>query len=82
MSEFNDMPTIEPGLYRHYKGNEYRVVGIGCHSEFHPHEYYVVYEPVVSKGKYPDFWIRPYEMFVETVELDGQTIPRFEKLSD
>lgn len=83
MNEFDDIPTIEPGLYRHYKGSKYRVLGIGCHSEIYPYEYYVVYAPAEQKKeKYPDFWLRPYDMFVETVEVNGETIPRFRKLPD
>ena len=47
MSEFDDLPTIETGLYRHYKGNEYNVLGVGCHTE--AHEYFVVYAPAKPK---------------------------------
>jgi hypothetical protein len=83
MSEFDDMPTIELGLYQHYKGNRYRVAGIGCHTEFHPHEYYVVYAPAEQKTeKFPDFWLRSYDMFVETVEVNGEVIPRFKKIDE
>lgn len=83
MSEFDDMPTIELGLYQHYKGNKYRVVGIGCHTESDPHEYYVVYGLVEQKTeKFPDFWLRPYDMFVETVEVNGEVIPRFKKIDE
>jgi hypothetical protein len=80
MSEFDDLPTIEPGLYEHYKGNRYRVLGIGCNTEVH--EYYVVYSPEVEKQNVPQMWLRPYDMFVETVEINGKTIPRFKRLAD
>lgn len=76
---FNDIPTIEKGLYRHYKGHVYRVLGVGCHSE--TLEYYVVYAPVEQKEGIPEMWLRPYGMFLETTEIDGKTRPRFEKLS-
>lgn len=83
MNEFEDMPTIETGLYQHYKGNIYHVFGVGCHTEKQPYEYYVVYAPVELKAeKVPDYWLRPYDMFVETVEVNGETIPRFRKLPD
>jgi hypothetical protein len=80
MKEFDDIPTIEPGLYQHYKGGKYEVLGIGCNTE--AHEYYVVYSPSEPKAGIPKMWVRPYAMFVETVEVDGKTIPRFKKLSD
>ena len=80
MSEFDDLPKIETGLYRHYKGNMYRVHGVGCHTEVH--EYYVVYSPVEPKVGIPEFWLRPFEMFAETVEVDGKTLPRFERVAD
>lgn len=80
MSEFDDLPTIESGLYRHYKGNMYRVLGVGCHTE--ADEYYVVYSPAEPKEGIPEFWLRPFDMFTETVEIDGKTFPRFEKIAD
>ena len=77
---FDDIPTIEKGLYRHYKGNLYRVIGVGCHTE--TLEYYVVYSPVDHKLGIPEVWLRPYDMFTETVEIDGKTFPRFEKITE
>ncbi len=64
--------VIVPGLYRHYKGSEYRVFEVARHSE--TEETLVVY-----RALYGDFglWVRPLSMFAETVELDGKMIPRF-----
>jgi hypothetical protein len=78
MYERFDMPTIEPGKYQHYKGNQYHVVGVGCHTE--THEYFVVYSPVEKKEGSPSLWIRLYDMFIETVEVNGETVPRFKKV--
>jgi len=66
---------IEKGLYRHYKGNLYEVIATARHSE--TEEWMVVY-----KALYGDegLWIRPYEMFVEKVEVEGKMVDRFEKL--
>ena len=63
---------LQPGLYRHYKGPQYRVFGTARHSE--SEEWLVVYQAL-----YGDFglWVRPLEMFCSTVELDGETVPRF-----
>jgi hypothetical protein len=80
MNEFDDLPTIEPGLYEHYKGNRYQVLGVGCNTE--AHEYYVVYSPEHPKADTPEMWLRPYAMFMEMVEVNGQTVPRFKKLVD
>ena len=62
---------IEPGLYRHYKGNDYEVVGVATHSETGE-------ELVVYRALYGEFglWVRPLAMFVESV--DGR--PRFERV--
>lgn len=64
--------TVQPGLYRHYKGAQYRVFGVARHSETEE-------ELVVYQALYGDFglWVRPLEMFAETVEVDGRQVPRF-----
>ena len=66
-----------PGRYRHYKGKEYRVLGLARHSE--TEEELVVYQLL-----YDDFswWVRPRAMFLETVEIGGQRLPRFAFVSD
>ncbi len=69
------MPEIPPGRYRHFKGNEYEVLGTALHSE--TREPFVVYRPLYGEG---GMWIRPAAMFVETVERDGATVKRFEKV--
>ncbi len=64
--------TLPAGRYRHYKGNDYEVIGVAHHSETR--------EPlVVYRCLYGDFslWVRPLAMFVEEVELDGRRLPRF-----
>ncbi|WIO74444.1 DUF1653 domain-containing protein [Porticoccaceae bacterium LTM1] len=67
--------TIQPGRYRHYKGNDYEVVDVARHSE--TEELLVVYRPLYGEQK---LWVRPLSMFTETVERDGELIPRFEYL--
>jgi hypothetical protein len=68
---------LETGLYQHYKGNMYEVFMAAQHSE--TEEWMVVY-----KALYGDegMWVRPYKMFVELVEVDGQMIERFKKVDD
>lgn len=63
---------LQPGLYRHYKGPEYRVYGVATHSE--SEEQVVVYQALY--GDY-GLWVRPLSMFRETVEIDGEILPRF-----
>ncbi|WP_218354752.1 DUF1653 domain-containing protein [Alteromonas lipotrueiana] len=65
--------TIEPGIYQHYKGNYYAVFDVARHSE--DESYLVVYRPCYGEKA---LWVRPLAMFSETVEKDGQTVPRFE----
>ena len=60
------------GKYLHYKGNEYQVIGVATHSE--TMEKLVVYRPLYGDQ---DLWVRPLEMFQETVEVEGKQVPRF-----
>ncbi len=66
------MMELKPGRYRHFKGNEYQVIGLATHSE--TEETVVVYRPLYGDGA---LWVRPLAMFAETVERDGQVQPRF-----
>lgn len=61
-----------PGRYRHYKGKDYLVLGVARHSETEE-------ELVVYRTDYGDrgLWVRPKAMFLETVEVEGRTVPRF-----
>lgn len=66
-----------PGRYRHYKGNDYEVIGIAKHSE--TEEEFVVYRPLY--GPVGGLWIRPRAMFEESVTVQGKTMPRFAKVA-
>lgn len=67
------------GIYRHYKGKKYRVLGIARHSE--TLEELVVYQALYeSKFGLGAVWVRPKEMFFEKIMIDGKEVPRFEKL--
>jgi hypothetical protein len=78
MAEHFDVPELEPGLYRHYKGNEYDVVGVALHSE--TLEPMVVYRPRYETTA--PLWVRPYDMFVGTAVVNGLDVPRFQKLPE
>ena len=71
------MTTVRPGRYRHFKGNEYTVLGIAKHSETHE-------ELVVYRQEYGDrgLWVRPVGIFLEIVEVGGKRVPRFEFLGE
>ena len=66
---------ISPGRYRHFKGNEYEVLYIARHSE--TLEPMVVYRTLYGEG---GVWVRPAQMWNETVERDGRTYVRFTKI--
>ena len=68
---------LKPGRYRHYKGNDYQVLGVAFHSE--TGEQLVVYRCL-----YGDFslWVRPLAMFTETVAIDGRQVSRFAWVGD
>ncbi|MDE2019097.1 MAG: DUF1653 domain-containing protein [Patescibacteria group bacterium] len=68
--------AVKPGKYRHFKGDIMEVVGIAVHSE--TLEEFAVYRHLTGdRAGEPYFWIRPVQMFLETVERDGQMKPRF-----
>lgn len=67
--------SVRPGRYRHYKGNDYTVVGVARHSETQE-------ELVVYRQEYGDngLWVRPLAMFQEMVTVEGREVPRFQLL--
>lgn len=75
-SDLPEIPELEPGIYEHYKGNRYELLGVALHSEtLAP---MVVYKPLYeTKAK---LWVRPYDMFVGEVEINGVKRVRFTKL--
>jgi len=66
---------IQKGLYKHFKGNIYKVLDTAKHSE--TLEEHVVY---VSMNNETELWIRPASMFLEVIERDGKRFKRFEFL--
>lgn len=73
------MKTLKPGIYRHYKGGLYLVLGLAQHSE--TAERLVAYVPLsVQVG--PRIMVRPYDMFLETVKVNGEQRPRFEYVGE
>jgi len=68
---------IRLGKYRHFKGNEYEVLGIASHSE--TLEPMVVYRALYGSH---GLWVRPASMWNETVERDGKVFQRFTYIGD
>ena len=68
---------MKKGIYRHYKGNEYELIGVAIHSE-------TLEEMVVYRALYGDknLWVRPAHMWEEEVEVDGKKVKRFELMSN
>lgn len=71
----SDMATIKLGIYQHYRGMRYRVLGVAKHSE--TLEDLVIYEALYD-NKVSKLWVRPLDMFLEKIEKDGKLINRFE----
>ncbi|MDX1343879.1 MAG: DUF1653 domain-containing protein [Reinekea sp.] len=71
------MTTLKPGKYRHFKGNEYEVIGTATHSE--TDETMVVYRTLYGNF---DLWVRPIDLFAGTKLIDGVEVPRFEFIGD
>jgi len=63
---------VKQGVYQHYKGQYYEIIGVAKHSE-------TLQELVVYRALYGEYglWVRPAEMFCEQVEVDGKSVPRF-----
>jgi len=75
-----DLPPLQEtpiGLYRHYKGGQYEVIGTARHSE--TLEPMTVYRALYGAH---GLWVRPAAMFSETIEINGVMRPRFEKIAD
>lgn len=70
-----ELPAIQLGRYRHYKGLDYEVLGVARHSE--TLEPLVVYRPLYNAT---GLWVRPFEMFVGEVDVAGALIRRFAPL--
>jgi hypothetical protein len=73
MKKGEELPN---GIYKHYKGGEYDVIGIASHSE--SLEKMVIYKHLGDDG---ELWVRPLKMFTEIVIVEGEKIPRFRKIN-
>ncbi len=73
---------VRPGVYKHFKGKLYEVIGIARHSE--TLEEFVVYRALYYDERFGKdaLWVRPKEMFLEHVIVDGKELPRFKYVGD
>ena len=64
--------NLKPGIYEHYKGNKYKVIGVGWHSE-------TFEELVIYQAQYGNFgiWMRPLKIFIEKVIFNKKEVSRF-----
>lgn len=74
MSNKISKSKIKLGLYEHFKGGKYRVIGVAKHSE--TLEDIVVYEALYENPR-SKLWVRPFENFIGYKELNGEKIKRF-----
>ena len=63
---------LKPGIYRHYKGKDYQVIGTAQHSE--TLETLVVYKPLYNDS---GLWVRPLDMFIEMIDFEEKRVNRF-----
>ena len=68
---------VLPGVYRHYKGQQYEVLGVARHSE--KEEEFVIYRALYGDR---GLWVRPLAMFTECVEKKGGFVPRFSRIEE
>ena len=71
------MQMPKKGRYRHYKGNEYEMIGIANHSE--TMEKMVVYRALYGEG---ELWVRPLSMWQESVTVNGKSVLRFSYIGE
>lgn len=69
--------TMKKGIYKHYKGNLYKVITVARHSE--TEEEMVVYQALYGNFEY---WVRPKVMFEENIHHKGENIKRFEFIDE
>ena len=75
------MKKIKPGRYQHYKGKFYKVIGEAHHSE--TLEEMVVYIALYkTKFGFSSLWVRPKNIFLEKVNMDGKKVPRFRLVNE
>ena len=87
-NEIGMTQEIKPGIYEHYSGKKYEVIGTARYSE-NPNQEFVIYKQLYESAirgtntKLPigTLWARPIEMFLELVEYNGQKISRFKKIN-
>ena len=77
LCQMSEVFMIKPGIYKHYKGALYKVMGSAQHSE--TEEWLVYYQALY--GEY-GYWVRPLEMFNQSVIVDGVSRLRFEMLKE
>lgn len=74
-------PTIKKGIYKHYKGKNYEVIGVARHTE--TEEVMVIYKALYDSEFGKDaLWARPLKMFQEDVVVDGKMVKRFEYVEE
>ncbi|MCX8159019.1 MAG: DUF1653 domain-containing protein [Candidatus Pacearchaeota archaeon] len=83
MEEENKTKDIKLGIYKHFKGNFYKLIAIARNSE-NPEEEFVVYQALYEHPKFGKntIWVRPKSMFFEIITKDGKTFPRFQYMGD
>jgi hypothetical protein len=68
------------GLFEHYKGKKYKILGVARHTE--TLEMCVVYQALYDSPEFGAVWVRPLEMFLENIVVEGKEKPRFRMLSE
>ena len=76
-NDLPELPSLQPGHYRHYKGGEYEVLGVVRHSE--SLEPLVLYRPLYNAS---GLWVRPHAMFFGEVLIDGRLVRRFAPVTE
>ncbi len=70
-------PSLQRGVYRHFKGKLYEVIGVAQRVD--TYDWLVVYRPLYGDR---ELVVRPYDEFTGTVNREGREQPRFQFLPD
>lgn len=71
--------VVKIGIYQHYKGNKYEVIGVAKDSE--TLEEFVVYRALYD-NKVSKLWIRQVDLFTDKVEVDGESVDRYKYIGE
>jgi hypothetical protein len=76
--ETHKQDEVPAGIYKHFKGMLVKVIGTALHSETQEEMVVYIHKDQIKGKAAGTMWVRPLQMFTETVARDGKVMKRFE----